>query len=189
MVKNLGDAVLKSEAANTRSKTKETNNSYAKHQLHEYSYTGPSFELIANRIMLSRFNLLPSLRSVVSMRNQNRNVFCPSIQHSLIAPTGILTNFAGEFNNDSNATSITSRSFKSISWRKRSIAIKNRLRQAEQRYRKPGQIQAVSMPLSPQEMDNNMLVILSQMGKSLLVYSSIFFDSISIVYSLASCQI
>ena len=65
---------------------------------------------------------------------------------------------------------MTVRDFKSVSWRKRSIAIKNRLRQAEQRYRKPGPIQAVSMPLSPQEMDNTMLVVLSQMGKNLFVH-------------------
>jgi hypothetical protein len=57
------------------------------------------------------------------------------------------------------------RGFATAPWRKRSIAVKNRLRLASSRYKKPGQIQAISMPLSPQEMDNSTLVTLAQLGK------------------------
>lgn len=63
------------------------------------------------------------------------------------------------------------RTLKMAPWRLRSMAIKKRLSQAQLRYKKPGAIQAASMPLSPQEMDNTMLVVLSQMGKNVLVHA------------------
>ena len=63
----------------------------------------------------------------------------------------------------------STRSFKTAAWRKRSLAVKNRLRLATARYRKPGQIQALSMPLSPPEMDNSTLVMLAQLGECIYV--------------------
>ena len=121
------------------------------------------------RKMFSRFSLLPSVRNVVSMGNRQNNLFrhpTHLLQHASVL---VNTNPDVGFINASNATTISIRNFKSVSWRKRSIAIKKRLRQAEQRYKKPGQIQAVTMPLSPQEMDNTMLIVLSQMGKVLFL--------------------
>jgi hypothetical protein len=119
--------------------------------------------------MLSRFTLFPIKCNFVALCKRSDYMFrstFPTIQF----PSPSTTKESNEttntgFNNASNM--ITIRYLKTLSWRKRSILIKNRLRQAASRYKKPGQIQAVSMPLSPQEMDNTMLVVLSQMGKSL----------------------
>ena len=119
--------------------------------------------------MFSRFSLLPTVRNVVSMGNRHNNLFRHPTH--LLQHTSVLVNTNPDvgFNNASSTTTISIRNFKSVSWRKRSIAIKKRLRQAEQRYKKPGQIQAVTMPLSPQEMDNTMLIVLSQMGTLLFL--------------------
>jgi hypothetical protein len=43
----------------------------------------------------------------------------------------------------------------------RSFAVRSRMRAAMKRYKKPQLMQAMSMPMSPQEMDNSTLVILS----------------------------
>ena len=113
--------------------------------------------------MFSRSSLLPSVRSALSVINRKDNVFGHNLLSQRISPNADVPDVG--FDKANHPSTVSIRNFKSVSWRKRSIAIKNRLRQAEQRYKKPGQIIAVSMPLSPQEMDNTMLVVLSQMGK------------------------
>jgi hypothetical protein len=61
-------------------------------------------------------------------------------------------------------THTTVRGIRTMPWSRRSIAVRNRLRLALTRYKKPEQLQAVTMPLSPQEMDNATLVVLAQLG-------------------------
>jgi hypothetical protein len=126
--------------------------------------------------MLSRSTLFPIKRNSTSLYNWSdhilRSVFPISqlpapLLISSSSPSNTNTTITGSngFNKASN-TMMTARHFKTLSWRKRSIALKNRVRQAASKYKKPGQLQAVSMPLSPQEMDNTMLVVLSQLGKN-----------------------
>jgi hypothetical protein len=121
--------------------------------------------------MFTIFKSLPSVRNtgLVFYRSSNLFRYCYPIVGQLsqrISPNFDVPDVG--LNNTYHPTTTYVRNFKSVSWRKRSLAIKKRLKQAEQRYRKPGQLQAVSMPLSPQEMDNAMLVVLSQMGKRMI---------------------
>ena len=114
--------------------------------------------------MFPRFTVLPSLRNTaISVPSRPDKLLGHPIQ--LLQHISLNTDRDVGFSTANHVRTTPVRNFKTVSWRKRSIAIKNRLRLAETRYRKPGQIQAVSMPLSPQEMDNNTLVVLSQMGK------------------------
>lgn len=58
---------------------------------------------------------------------------------------------------------ISSRSLKTKSY-SQTVAVRNRMRAAMLRYRKPEMLQAVKMPVSMQEMDNSTLVVLSELG-------------------------
>ena len=122
--------------------------------------------------MFTRITSMPSTRNATAFRYP-----CGITMSRPLQALHITDNRDVGFNNAYHPTSTSIRNYKAVSWRKRSIAIKKRLRQAEQRYKKPGQIQAISMPLSPQEMDNTMLVVLSQMGVSshYFVRSKFFF--------------
>lgn len=67
-----------------------------------------------------------------------------------------------------NSNAVFARTVKTISPApmrvSRSLAVKNRLRAALQRYKKPDLLKAQLMPLSMQEMDNSILVTLGELG-------------------------
>ena len=123
---------------------------------------------IATSIMFSRFTLLSSARTLVCAPKNRFN-------HIVGRPLPLLSQASNPWTGSeygghpANMTAV--RTLKMAPWRLRSMAIKKRLSQAQLRYKKPGAIQAASMPLSPQEMDNTMLVVLSQMGKNVLVHA------------------
>ena len=118
--------------------------------------------------MFLRFTLLPSARTLVFAQKNRFN-------HIVGRPLPLLSlaskPWTGSECGDHPANMTAVRTLKMAPWRLRSMAIKKRLSQAQLRYKKPGAIQAASMPLSPQEMDNTMLVVLSQMGKNVLVHA------------------
>ena len=116
-----------------------------------------------------RSSLFPSTRALVAIRN---GWHCNEI-HSMHPLMLDRQNFERKSNDKSYNISMknnSSRYIQTTPWKKRHILVKNRLRLALSRYKRPGQIQAVSMPLSPQEMDNSILVVLAQLGKSITFF-------------------
>jgi hypothetical protein len=114
-------------------------------------------------MICSRYTgLLPCTRSILCGRNRLFQSTDP-LQVLFSSDSTFLTSDDEVSSNQGGSV----RSFKTAAWRKRSLTVKNRVRLAAARYKKPGQILALSMPLSPPEMDNSTLVMLAQLGKHL----------------------